>query len=98
MWAVRDFRTLGIKPFGKQRPFPKFSDESLREFEAAFSITLPDSYVQFLRFANGGTLELYQYNDPATGGIEGINDFYGLGSRAEDEKAGASGKWEYGNL
>jgi hypothetical protein len=95
---MKDLRSLGIKPFGKQRPFPKVSEEAIREFEKAFNVVLPDSYLKLLRFANGGSLELCEYDDPVTSGIGGINDFYGVGDRKENEKAEAMGKWEYGNL
>jgi len=94
---MRDLRELGVAAFGK-RPFPVITDAALREFERAFDVSLPASYVQFLHFANGGTLKLQEYDDPETGGIGGINDFYGLGSRDDDERARLSGKWDYGNL
>lgn len=94
---MRDLTQLGFRRYGSL-PFPPFSDETLRAFEAAFGVTLPDDYVHFLRFYNGGTLAVTHYDDPATGGLGGINDFYGLGSREVDEKAAAAGKWEYGNL
>ena len=94
---MRDLTKLGIGAFGN-RPFPSISEEALREFERAFDVSLPVSDIQFLRFANGGTLKVSDYDDPTTGGRGGINDFYGLGSREDDERALSLGKWDYGNL
>ena len=93
---MRDLTQLGFRRYGG-RPFPPFSDEMLHTFEAAFGVKLPDEYVQFLRFYNGGTLAMSAYDDPAMGEGE-FNDFYGLGNRESDDKAAAAGKWEYGNL
>jgi hypothetical protein len=94
---MRDVSELGIKEFGS-RPFPAVTEVSLREFECAFDVNLPESYVQFLRFANGGTLQMREYENPSTGERGGVNDFYGLGSREDDERALSLGKWDFGNL
>jgi hypothetical protein len=95
---MRDPGTLGVKPFGKRRPFPQVREESIREFEKAFGVALPKSYLQLLRFANGGSLALCEYDDPVMGGKGGVNDFYGVGSRLEDKVAEATGTWDNGNL
>jgi hypothetical protein len=94
---MRDLTALGARPFGKNRPFPAFAESALREFELAFHVQLPAEFVRFLRFANGGALELCVYDDPS-GGIGGINDFYGIGRREDDNQAATGGSWEYGNL
>lgn len=96
-YHMRDLSQLGIKGFG-ERPFPAITDASVFDFERAFHVSLPRAYVQFLRFANGGSLELCVYDDPVSGGPGGINDFYGLGNREDDERARSLGKWDYGNL
>jgi hypothetical protein len=94
---MRDLTELGIKPYGT-RPYPSFTDASLREFEDAYDVQLPPEYLKFLRFANGGALEVSEFTDPSTGQIGGINDFYGLGNRDNDERAAIDGKFDHGNL
>ena len=94
---MRNLTELGFREWNK-RPFPRFTDATLRSFEEHFAIRLPDDYLSFICFANGGTFDICQYDDPVTGGIGEVNDFYGLGSRESNEKASTNGKWEYGNL
>ena len=94
---MRDLMGLGLRRYGS-RPFPAFSDADITEFEKAFSSPLPSDYVQFLRVANGGTLDLCEYTDAMTLACGSINDFYGLGSRRKDEATAADGKWDIGNL
>ncbi|MGD0463216.1 MAG: SMI1/KNR4 family protein [Tepidisphaeraceae bacterium] len=95
---MREFKELGVKPYGKRRPFAAFADDVLHEFEVAFDIRLPHSYVQFLRFSNGGALELAEFDDPVSGAVGGITNFYGLGSREDDETAAREGRWDFGSL
>jgi len=95
--VMRDLSALGARPWAG-RPFKGFPDAVLRDFESIFAISLPGDYVQFLRFANGGILDVCEYVDPVTNGIGVLNDFYGLGSRGTNEEMSKTGKWQYGNL
>jgi hypothetical protein len=92
-----DFTELGPKP-SKNRPFAAFSNVLLNEFETTFGIVLPNEYVDFLRFQNGGKLDLSEYEDENAGTFGRVSDFYGLGSRADDEAERACGRWQFSNL
>jgi hypothetical protein len=94
---MRDLNFLGIRRW-HNRPFPKFTNAAVLAFEKYFGVDLPRDYVEFLRFANGGTLEMREYADPVTGSVGGLDNFYGLGNSEEAQRAEANGTLDYGNL
>jgi len=98
--AMRHFLDIGLRQRRKNQYSPPV-DFEIRKFEQAFNFELPDDYIRFLQFMNGGGRpKLNGYIDPASGGIEGIDEFYGLGSKeADDAKArNAPTTWDSGNL
>jgi hypothetical protein len=96
-WKVRDLFELGINE-GKRpvtagplviRSAP--TQAQIRAFESRFDVKLPDDYLSFLRFSNGGHPKCGSFESPS--GDEPsfwtINLFYHL----EDERDDLEGLW-----
>jgi hypothetical protein len=97
---MRKLEDVGLRARWRgQYPLP--TDSQIQQFEAEFGLNLPEDYVRFLKYLNGGRRpRLAHYVDPASGGIEGVEEFYGLGSKEADDAARRpnSRLWDAGNL
>jgi hypothetical protein len=59
---------------------PQFSEELLQSLETLYNVRLPQSYVEFLKFSNGGIPEVSEFRSPD--GFSGaIGIFYHLDSQ-----------------
>ena len=89
---MRSPSELGIRSYGKRRPYAAPSPENLHAFEERYSLRLPSDYVQFLRTVNGGAPTLDRAGDL------GVNDFFGLGPAEPMTVSPPEGGWDHGNL
>src|SRR5262245_6053798 len=89
---MRSASELGIRSYGKHRPYRAPTVENLHAFEERFSLRLPPDYVQFLKTVNGGAPTLVLAGDV------GVNDFFGLGSAEPLPLASTEAGWDHGNL
>ena len=77
---MKDLNTLGLEPIDHD----PVTESDITSFEKHFGVSLPASYVDFLRHMNGATCELeFTIGDePHRGGSVGL--FYGLGPDHDD--------------
>ena len=93
---MRDIDELGPRPY-RQNSLGPVREEEIQAFESHYSISLPNSFRKFLYALNGGRVQLRRYPDSVQGYGE-IDDFYGLGRKAEDDELALVNSWDLGNL
>jgi hypothetical protein len=90
---MRDLAELHIKQFGRVKPRPKPSDEEISWIEKMTSTKLPDSYLQFIDYSNGGSPQLDTFICEGHEWI--IDNFFPLTSAHDKIEHFISVEWSY---
>jgi hypothetical protein len=90
---MRDLAELDLKQFGRDKPRPKPSDQEIDRIEKLTGKKLPDSYLQFLDYSNGGSPLLDTFI--CDGNDWSVDNFFPLTSEHDKIEYFISVEWSY---